>query len=110
MTNKPQLGRTKHKWLLGDLDASLMTGQAAINRLIAEIRTQQERPRPAFQDIAMLTAELAQTLSQARTLAKELIDLVEQAPAAELDTAELLAQQIGDLQRQIDDINRRIEP
>ena len=56
----------------------------------------------------MLTAELAQTLSQARTLTKELIDLVEQAPAADLDAADLLAQQIADLQRQIDDINQRL--
>lgn len=108
MTNKPQLGKTRHKWLLGDLDTSLMTSQAVINRLIAEVRQQQERPRPAFQDIAMLLAELAQILSQARTLAKELIDLVEQAPAADLDAAEQLAQQIVDLQRQIDDINRRL--
>ena len=56
----------------------------------------------------MMTAELAQTLSQARSLAKELIDLVEQAPAAELDAADQLAQQIADLQRQVDDINRRL--
>lgn len=56
----------------------------------------------------MMTAELAQMLSQARTLAKEMIDLVEQAPAADLDAADLLAQQIADLQRQIDDINQRL--
>lgn len=56
----------------------------------------------------MMTAELAQMLSQARTLAKEMIDLVEQAPAAELDAADQLAQQIANLQRQIDDINRRL--
>ena len=110
MTNKPQVGKTRHKWLLGDLDTGLMTGQTTINRLITEIRQQQERPRPAFQDIAMMVAELAQTLSQARTLAKEMIDLVEQAPAAELDDAERLAQAIADLQRQIDAINRRLDP
>lgn len=56
----------------------------------------------------MLTAELAQTISQARTLAKEMIDLVEQAPTTKPDPAEQLAQQIADLQRQIDAINRRL--
>ena len=108
MTNKPQVGKTRHKWLLGDLDTSLMTGQTTINRLIAEIRQQQDRTRPQFQDIAMMVAELAQMLSQARTLAKEMIDLVEQAPAAELDDAERLALQIADLQRQIDEIKEKL--
>lgn len=110
MSDKPQIGKTRHKWLLGDLDNALMDAQTTIQQMIAEIRQQQERPRPAFQDVAMLTAELAQTISQARTLAKEMIDLVEQAQTAKPDAIEQLAQQIADLQRQIDAINRRLQP
>jgi hypothetical protein len=109
MTTKPKVGATKHKWLLGDLDSLLLGAQSLINRLIAEIRQQQERSgRPHLGDVAMLVAELAQLISQARGLAREMTDLVEGAPDAELDDAERLAEQIAGLQRQIEEINRRL--
>lgn len=109
MTNRPQIGKTRHRWLLGDLDANLTGSQTVISRLIAEIRQQQERSRPSFQDIAMLVAELAQMLSGARTLTQEMIDLIEQAHDGEPSATEQIAQQIAEIQNQIDAINRRLD-
>ena len=44
MTRKPGVGKTRHRWLLGDLDALLAGSQDGINQIIAEIRRIQERP------------------------------------------------------------------
>ena len=109
MTRKPGVGKTRHRWLLGDLDALLAGSQDGINQLIAEIRRIQERPgRPQFQDLAMLVAELAQVLAKARAISREMQSLIEQAPGdiGADDTARLY-ESISDLQRQIDELNER---
>ena len=114
MTRKPGVGKTRHRWLLGDLDTLLAGSQDGINQLIAEIRRIQERPgRPQFQDLAMLVAELAQVLAKARAISREMQSLIEQAPddigAGDIDADDTarLYESVSDLQRQIDEINER---
>ena len=109
MTNKPGIGKTRHKWLLADLDTHLAGSQEAINQIIAEIRRIQERPgRPQFQDLAMLVAELAQLLSKARAVDAEMLELVEQAPGnLDPDDTAHLYDLVADLQRQIDELKGR---
>ena len=109
MTSKPGVGKTRHRWLLGDLDALLAGSQDGINQIIAEIRRIQERPgRPQFQDLAMLVAELAQVLAKARAISREMQSLIEQAPDdIGADDAARLYESVSDLQRQIDELNER---
>lgn len=110
MTSKPGVGKTRHRWLLGDLDTLLAGCQDGINQVIAEIRNIQERPgRPQFQDLAMLVAELAQVLAKARAVSREMQNLVEQAPGdVGADDAARLYELVVDLQRQINELNERI--
>ena len=110
MTSKPGVGKTRHRWLLGDLDTLLAGCQDGINQVIAEIRNIQERPgRPQFQDLAMLVAELAQVLAKARAVSREMQNLVEQAPGdVGADDTTRLYELVADLQRQIDELNERI--
>lgn len=109
MTSKPGVGKTRHRWLLGDLDALLAGSQDGINQLIAEIRRIQERPgRPQFQDLAMLVAELAQILAKARAISREMQSLIEQAPGdVSVDDTARLYELVIDLQRQIDELKER---
>lgn len=109
MTSKPGVGKTRHRWLIGDIDTLLAGSQDAINQIIAEIRNIQERPgRPQFQDLAMLVAELAQILAKARAITKEMLALVEQAPGdVSADDTERLYELVADLQVQIDELKAR---
>ncbi len=109
MTNKPGVGKTRHKWLLADLDTLLAGSQEAINQIIAEIRRAQERPgRPQLQDLAMLVAELAQLLSKARSINAEMQGLIEQAPGVDADDTAHLYELVADLQRQLDELKARM--
>lgn len=109
MTSKPGVGKTRHRWLIGDVDTLLAGSQEAINQIIAEIRNIQERPgRPQFQDLAMLVAELAQIVARARAISKEMLALVEQAPDnVPAGDAERLYELVADLQAQIDELKAR---
>ena len=106
MTNKPRLGKTRHRSLIGDLDSTLDRGQETVAELITDIRRQQERSgRVQLQDFAMMVAEIAQVLGQARALAREMSDLVEQAPGdLSTDDTARLYELVADLQRQIDEL------
>ena len=106
MANKPQIGKTKHRWLIGEIDSTLDRGQDTVAELITDIRRQQERSgRLQLQDLAMMVAEIAQVLGQARALAREMGDLVEQAPSdLTTDDATRLYELVADLQRQIDEL------
>lgn len=109
MTNLPGIGKTKHKWLLTDLDNVLTQSQGHIERIIAEIRRQQERPgRPEFSELAMLIAVLSQTLSKGKGFVREMRELVDNAPG-NLDQAEEIMLLLADLQAQIDVLRRQIE-
>ena len=84
-----------------------LDGQAPhVAELITDIRRQQERSgRLQLQDLAMMVAEIAQVLGQARALAREVSDLVEQAPSdLTTDDATRLYELVADLQRQIDEL------
>lgn len=109
MTSKPGIGKTRHRWLIGDVDTLLAGSQDAINQIIAEIRNIQERPgRPQFQDLAMLVAELAQIVAKARAITKEMLALVEQAPGdVSTDDTARLYELVADLQEQIDELKAR---
>ena len=106
MTSKPHIGKTKHRWLIGEIDSTLDRGQDTVAQLITDIRRQQERAgRIQLQDLAMMVAEIAQVLGQARALAREVSDLVEQAPGdLSTDDATRLYELVADLQRQIDEL------
>lgn len=106
MTSKPKVGKTHHRWLLGDLDTLLAGCQTGIGQIITEIRAIQERPgRPQFQDLAMLVAELAQVIAKARSINREMQALIDQAPDnINADDATRLYELIVDLQRQIDEL------
>lgn len=108
MTSKPGVGKTRHRWLIGEVDTLLAGSQDAINQIIAEIRNIQERPgRPQFQDLAMLVAELAQIVARARAISREMQELVEQAPGdVSIDDAARLFELVADLQAQIDELRR----
>lgn len=108
MTSKPGVGKTRHRWLIGDVDQLLAGSQDAINQIIAEIRNIQERPgRPQFQDLAMLVAELAQIVARARAISREMQGLVEQAPGGvSTDDTARLYELVVDLQAQIDELRR----
>lgn len=109
MTSKPGVGKTRHRWLLGDLDTLLAGCQDGINQVITEIRNIQERPgRPQFQDLAMLVAELAQVLAKARAVSREMQTLIDQAPGdVSADDTTRLYELVADLQRQIDELTER---
>lgn len=109
MTDKPGVGKTRHRWLIGDIDTLLAGSQEAINQIIAEIRRIQERPgRPQFQDLAMLVAELAQVLAKARAISREMQNLVEQAPGdVGADDTARLYELVFDLRAQIDELKAR---
>lgn len=101
MTRPPGLGKTRHKWLLSDTADALKHAQATVSRIIVEVRREQERPgRPQFQDIAILLAELAQSLGKAAGLVDEMGDLVENAQAGAGEIEQVLAM-IADLQEQM---------
>ena len=106
MANKPQIGKTKHRWLIGEIDSTLDRGQDTVAQLITDIRRQQERAgRLQLQDLAMMVAEIAQVLGQARALAREVSDLVEQAPSdLSTDDTTRLYELVADLQAQIDEL------
>lgn len=106
MANKPQIGKTKHRWLIGEIDSTLDRGQETVAELITDIRRQQERSgRIQLQDLAMMVAEIAQVLGQARALAREVSDLVEQAPGdVSADDTAKLYELVADLQRQINEL------
>ena len=106
MANIPLIGKTKHRWLIGEIDSTLDRGQETVAELITDIRRQQERSgRLQLQDLAMMVAEIAQVLGQARALAREVSDLVEQAPSdLTTDDATRLYELVADLQRQIDEL------
>ena len=106
MTSKPHIGKTKHRWLIGEIDSTLDRGQETVAELITDIRRQQERSgRLQLQDLAMMVAEIAQVLGQARALAREVSDLVEQAPSdLSTDDATRLYELVADLQAQIDEL------
>ena len=106
MANKPQIGKTKHRWLIGEIDSTLDRGQDTVAELITDIRRQQERSgRIQLQDLAMMVAELAQVLGQARGFAREMSDLVEQAPGdVSADDTTRLYELVADLQAQIDEL------
>mgnify|MGYP000931529365 CR=1 FL=1 len=101
MTQRPGLGKTRHKWLISDAAGEIQHAQTLCNRIIVEIRREQERPgRPQFQDIAMLMAELTQALSKAAGIVDEMGDLVESAQSSGSDTERML-DMIADLQEQV---------
>lgn len=101
MTRPPGVGKTRHKWLIGDTADALKHAQTTVSRIIVEVRREQERPgRPQFQDIAILLAELAQSLGRATALVDEMGDLVESAQASAGDIEQVLAV-IADLQEQV---------
>ena len=106
MTSKPHIGKTKHRWLIGEIDSTLDRGQDTVAQLITDIRRQQERAgRIQLQDLAMMVAELAQVLGQARGFAREMSDLVEQAPGdVSADDTTRLYELVADLQAQIDEL------
>ena len=114
MTNKPGVGKTRHKWLLGDLDTQLAGAQAGITEIVKEIRRIQEHGgRVGLQDLAMLVAELAQLLAKSRGTVMEMRDLVDSAPDA--DTAgdaagagdiKQLFDLVADLRRQVEELRR----
>ena len=106
MTSKPHIGKTKHRWLIGEIDSTLDRGQDTVAELITDIRRQQERSgRLQLQDLAMMVAEIAQVLGQARALAREVSDLVEQAPSdLSTDDTTRLYELVADLQAQIDEL------
>lgn len=112
MTNKPGVGKTRHRWLLGDLDAQLVGAQAGITEIVKEIRhIQEHNGRVGLQNLAMLVAELAQLLAKARSTCSQMQDLVDNAPeAAGADDARQLFDLLTDMQRQIDELRRRQEP
>jgi hypothetical protein len=101
MTQRPGLGKTRHKWLINDAAGDIQHAQTLCGRIIVEIRREQERPgRPQFQDIAMLMAELTQALSKAAGLVDEMGDLVERAESSSSDTEQLL-DMIADLSAEV---------
>jgi hypothetical protein len=101
MTRPPGVGKTRHKWLIGDTADALQRAQATVSKIIVEVRREQERPgRPQFQDIAILLAELAQALGKASALVDEMGDLVENAQASASEMEQVLAM-IADLQEQV---------
>jgi len=107
MTRPPAVGKTRHKWLISDASDALSRAQATVSRIIVEVRREQERPgRPQFQDIAILLAELAQSLGKAAALVDEMGDLVENAPAGTGELEQVLAM-IADLQEQVRRLNER---
>lgn len=113
MTNKPGVGKTRHKWLLGDLDAQLVGAQTGITEIVREIRRIQEHGgRASLQDLAMLVAELAQLLARARSTVAEMQGLVDNAPDAAGDAAgagdiQQLFDAVADLQRQVEELRRQ---
>lgn len=105
MTRKPGVGKTRHKWLLEDLDTNLNSAQTIINRILAELRAAQEQPGRRLADLAMLIAELAQTLSRARALIVAMQELIQEAPApTEGDAIADLYALIADIQEQLDEL------
>jgi hypothetical protein len=108
MTQRPGLGKTRHRWLIGDAADALKSAQTLLTRIIVEIRREQERPgRPQFQDIAILVAELAQTISRAAAVVDEMGDLVESAQSSVSDSERLL-DLIADLQEQVRRLNEKV--
>ena len=106
MTSKPQVGKTKHRWLIGEIDSTLDRGQDTVAELITDIRRQQERSgRIQLQDLAMMVAELEQVLGQGRGFAREMSDLVEQERGdVSADDTTRLYELVADLQAQIDEL------
>lgn len=101
MTRPPGLGKTRHRWLIGDAADTLSRAQTTVSRIIVEVRREQERPgRPQFQDIAILLAELAQAIGKAAALVDEMGDLVENAQSDTGELEQVLAM-IADLQEQV---------
>jgi uncharacterized protein YbjQ (UPF0145 family) len=101
MTRKPGVGKTQHKWLLGDLDAALADAQQTIGRLLAELLANQERPGKRLADLAMLVAELAQIISRARAIAAAMQELIQQAPDADADALAELRQRVTAIEQQL---------
>lgn len=112
MTSKPGVGKTRHKWLLGDLDAQLVGAQAGITEIVKEIRhIQEHNGRVGLQNLAMLVAELAQLLAKARGTCRQMQDLVDNAPdTAGADDARQLFDLLADMQRQIEELRQQQEP
>jgi len=107
MTQRPGLGKTRHKWLIADTADALKSAQTTVSRIIVEVRREQERPgRPQFQDIAILLAELAQNLGKAAGLVVEMGDLVESATTSINDTEQVL-EMISDLQEQVKRLSQK---
>ncbi len=110
MTRKPGVGKTRHKWLLEDLDAAVSTAQGAIGRILAELRSIQEQPGGANRrvaDLAMLVAELAQTLSRARTIIATMQELIQTAPAPAPTAGDAITDLyalVASLQEQLDEL------
>lgn len=109
MTRRPGVGKTRHKWLLEDLDTNLSAAQASIGRILAEIRTLQEQPGRRLADLAMLVAELAQLLSRARAIGAEMQALIEHAPIVTgPDDLTQLYELVADMQLQLNDLKARL--
>ncbi len=108
MTQRPGVGKTRHKWLIADTADALKHAQTTVSRIIVEIRREQERPgRPQFQDIAILLAELAQSLGKATALVDEMGALVESAQSSISDSERLL-EMITDLQEQVRRLSEKV--
>lgn len=108
MRQRPGLGKTRHKWLLSDTSDAIAHAQTTLSRIIVEIRREQERPgRPQFQDIAILLAELAQSLSKATALLDEMGDLVDSAQSSVSDSDRML-EMITDLQEQVRKLSEKV--
>ena len=108
MTQRPGLGKTRHKWLIGDAASEIQHAQATVSRIIVEIRREQERPgRAQFQDIAMLIAELSQSLGAAARVVDEMGDLVDNAHTSVSDSERLL-DMIEELRSQVAQLNEKV--
>lgn len=108
MTQRPALGKTRHKWLISDAAGEIQHAQTTVSRIIVEIRREQERPgRPQFQDIAMLIAELTQSLGTAARIVDEMGDLVDSAHTSVSD-ADRLLEMIDELRAQVAQLNEKV--
>lgn len=102
MPTPAKLGRNRHKALIADARIELEQAQGIAGELVAEIEIQASQARPILVRVAVLAAQLVREMAKLRRQLDEMHTLVGQAAELGPDDAERL-------QRQIDELRKRIE-
>lgn len=107
MPTPAKVGGNRHKGLIVDTRSEHDRLHGLLGEMVAEVERQAGLARPSLERVAVLTAQVVRVLARLHRHLDEMHDLVGQATEVGADEAEWLQRQIDELERRVEALERQ---